>query len=239
MAKRAPAGSPRIAVLYCRASKDEQRLSADAQRATAEAWAAREGVQVAACFVDQGVCSVTPVDERPALCAALAALREHGAGVLLVAKRDRIARDVVLAAGVEREAARMGARVVSASGEGNGEGPADAFMRTVIDGAAQYERALIRARTRGALAAKRAKGEKTGGAAPFGFAVADDGVHLVAVEDEQRTIARARELADGRSLRAIAAALTAEGRLSRTGKPFAAMQVARMLERVEGQRPAA
>ena len=49
-----------------------------------------------------------------------------------------------------------GERGVSASGEGNGDSPADAFIRTVIDGAAQYEDGLMRARTCVALAAKRA-----------------------------------------------------------------------------------
>jgi len=229
MSKRVQAGSSKVAVAYLRASKDEQRLSPEAQRATVEAWAAREGVQVVAWCVDQGVCSVTPIDGRPALLAALAALREHGAGVLVVAKRDRIARDVVLAAGVEREAARLGARVTSASGEGNGDSPADQFMRTVVDGAAQYERGLIRARTKAALAAKSAKGERVG-AVPFGFALAADGVHLVAVEGEQVVIARARALAaEGRSLRAVAAQLAVEGHVSRKGGAFFAPQVARML----------
>jgi hypothetical protein len=46
--------------------------------------------------------SVSPIRERPALRSALVGLREHQAGVLVVAKRDLIARDVVLAAGVER-----------------------------------------------------------------------------------------------------------------------------------------
>jgi DNA invertase Pin-like site-specific DNA recombinase len=239
MSKRVQAGSPRVAVAYLRASKDEQRLSPEAQRATVEAWAAREGVQVAAWCVDQGVCSVTPIDERPALLAALAALREHGAGVLVVAKRDRIARDVVLAAGVEREAARLGARVTSASGEGNGDSPADQFMRTVVDGAAQYERGLIRARTKAALAAKSAKGERVG-AVPFGFTLAPDGVHLVAVPSEQETIARARQLdAEGRTLRAVATQLAVEKHVSRTGRVLAASQVRRMLVSVDPRATAA
>src|ERR1019366_2531424 len=146
MSKRVRSGSPHLAVAYIRVSKDDQKLGPEAQRAAVEGWAAREGVQVAAWHVDQGVCSVTPIDERPALGAALASLREHGAGVLVVAKRDRIARDVMLTAMVERAAGSVGAAVVSAAGEGNGTTPADQFMRTVIDGAAQYERALIRAR---------------------------------------------------------------------------------------------
>jgi hypothetical protein len=106
MNKHTSPGNPRVAVAYLRASQDEQRLSPEAQRAGIEAWAEREGLCVAAWCVDQGVRSVSPVSQRPALSAALAALRRHGAGILVVAKRDRIARDVVLGAGVERAAAR-------------------------------------------------------------------------------------------------------------------------------------
>ena len=108
-------------------------------------------------------------------------------------------------------------------------------MRTVIDGAAAYERALIRARTTAALAVIRARGQKTGGSVPY---VASDGRTLVAVEGEQATIARARQLAaKGRTLRAVAAQLAAEGHVSRKGVPFFAAQVGRMLDR--GERAAA
>jgi DNA invertase Pin-like site-specific DNA recombinase len=231
MSKRVKVGSARVAVAYIRVSKDDQKLGPEAQRAAVEEWAAREGVQVAAWHVDQGVCSVTPVEGRPALVAALAALREHGAGLLVVAKRDRIARDVVVAATVERGAGSSGARVVSAAGEGNGDAPADQFMRGVIDCAAQYERGIIRARTKAALAAKKARGECVG-QVPYGFV--REGDRLVAVPSEQATIARARGLtAAGRSQRAVAAQLAVEGHVSRTGRTFAAAQVARMVANVE------
>jgi site-specific DNA recombinase len=137
-----------------RASTDEQHLSVPAQRACIRAWAASEHVVVVGWYADRGVCSVAPIEERPALRAALDALGAQGAGALVVARRDRIARDVVLAGEIEREVARAGARLVSATGEGNGDSPADAFLRTVIDGAAQYERGMIRARTRAALGRK-------------------------------------------------------------------------------------
>ena len=238
MSKRVRSGSPLVAIAYIRVSKDDQKLGPDAQRASIEAWAAREGVQVAAWHVDQGVCSVTAIDQRPALVAALGSLREHSAGILVVAKRDRIARDVVLTAGVERAAASAGAVVVSAAGEGNGAAPADAFMRTVIDGAAAYERALIRARTTAALAVIRARGQKTGGSVPYGYSLAADGRTLVAVESEQVTITRARALAsEGHSQRAVATLLAAEGHVSRKGVPFFAAQVGRMLD--QGDRSAA
>jgi DNA invertase Pin-like site-specific DNA recombinase len=231
MSKHPTLGNPRVAVAYLRASKDEQRLSRDAQRTAIEAWAGRERIRVAAWCVDQGVRSVSAIAERPALRLAFMALRQHQAGVFVVARRDRIARDVVLAASVDRAVAIVGARVVSASGEGNGDSPADAFIRTVIDGAAQYEHGLIRARTCAALAAKRAHGERIG-SVPFGCAVDADGVRLVVNEREQATIARARSLrARGPSLRAVAAQLAVEGHVSRTGRQFLAEQVARMLDR--------
>jgi DNA invertase Pin-like site-specific DNA recombinase len=88
MSKRTRTGNPLLAVATIRVSKDSQQLGPDAQRASIEAWAAREGVQVVAWHVDHGVCSVTPIDARPGLVGALAALREHGAGVLVCAKRD-------------------------------------------------------------------------------------------------------------------------------------------------------
>lgn len=213
-------GNPQIAVAYLRASKDEQQLSPDAQRAAVEAWAAREGVEVVSWHLDQGVCSVTPIEQRPALCAALVSLREQAAGVLVVAKRDRIARDVVIAAMVERTAAAAGARIVSSAGEGNGDTPADQFMRTVIDGAAAYERALIRARTKAALGVKKARGESTG-TPPYGFRRGHDGRSLVACPSEQAALAAVRSLrAEGLSLRRVREVSAGRGFLSRTGQPF-------------------
>jgi DNA invertase Pin-like site-specific DNA recombinase len=218
-------------VCYVRVSRDDQKLGPEAQRAAVEAWAAREGVSVVASHTDQGVCSVTPIDQRPGLVAALASLRAHGAGILLVAKRDRIARDVVLTAMVERATRASGAVVVSAAGEGNGDTPADGFMRTVIDGAAQYERALIRARTKAALKAKSAKGERAGELA-YGFRLAADGVHVEPDQAEQAVLAVVAELRGaGLSQRAIVAQLAARGLVSRAGRPFAKTQIARMLAR--------
>ncbi len=231
MTKRARPGSPSVAVAYLRVSTDRQELGPEAQRAAVEAWAARDGVSVVAWHVDAGVSGAAAIEARPALCAALTALREHGAGVLVVAKRDRVARDVVIAATVERAASHAGARLVSADGTGNGDTPADAFMRTVIDGAAAYERGLIRARTKAALAAKSKRGERVG-EVPYGFRVAADGVRIEEEPAEQGVLVAVRELrAANLSQRAIARALEARGLVSRAGRPFGQTQVARMLTR--------
>jgi DNA invertase Pin-like site-specific DNA recombinase len=54
--------------------------------------------------------------------------------VLLVAKRDRLGRDVYEVLGIQRLIARRGARVVSAAGEGtDADSPSDVLMRGLID----------------------------------------------------------------------------------------------------------
>jgi DNA invertase Pin-like site-specific DNA recombinase len=76
-----------------------------------------------------------------------------------------------------------------------------------VDAFAQYERAMIRARIRAALAVKRGRGERIG-SEPLGFTVAPDGIRLVASAEEQAAIDRVRALRrEGLSLRRIAATL--------------------------------
>lgn len=204
---------------YLRVSTEDQNLGPDAQRAQITAWAAREGLEVLAWYEDHGVSGSKPLEERPELFKAIAALRELGAGVLVVAKRDRLARDVVIAGTVDRVVAGHGARVAAADGVGNGEGPADQFLRSIIDAAAQYERALIRARTKAALAVKQTRGETTG-CAPWGWRVGADGVHLELCPEERAVSSRARELrASGLSFAKVAKQLAAEGVVTRDGEP--------------------
>ena len=226
-ARKSRPGNPRLAIGYIRVSTDEQKLGPEAQRMAIEAWAAREGVSVLAWHVDTGVSGGSDLADRPALVAALGELRARRAGVVVIAKRDRLARDVAVAATVERAVKACGAKVLSADGAGNGDDPAAQFMRTLLDGAAAYERALIRARTKAALQAKRAKGERAG-AVPFGFTADVEG-RLVPNEAEQSVITLIRShRAAGVPLRAIVAELARAGILARTGRPLQLTQVARI-----------
>lgn len=234
MGKRtASATDPKIAIGYLRVSTDEQALGPEAQRGAIERWAAAHGVTVAAWHVDQGVSGGAALEKRPALMAAIASLEAHNAGLLVVAKRDRLARDVMLAAMIESLAKRQGARVASAAGEGEGDenDPAALLMRRMVDAFAEYERALIRARTRAALAVKKDRGERAG-TVPFGFRLAADGSHVEPDETEQTTIARVRELrANGASIRGIVAELARAGVVGRTGRPFCKGSVENLLRK--------
>ena len=65
--------------------------------------------------------------------------------MLIVAKRDRLGRDVLNVAMIQRLIERKGARVVSTTGEGSDDdGPTSQLLRTIVDASGQYERALIR-----------------------------------------------------------------------------------------------
>lgn len=204
------------AIGYTRTSTSKQDLSPLAQKSAVEEWAARSGVQVVAWFHDS-TCGATPVDQREGLLAALRALSEHGAKHLAVAKRDRLARDVVVAAVIERLADKAGAAVTSADGVGNGDDPAAELLRNMMACFASYERALIRTRIRSALKVKREKHERTG-SVPWGFRVGADGRTLEPEPREQAAVALARDLAaQGLSQRTIAAKLTEAGYTTRTG----------------------
>lgn len=224
MSRRTTPNNPRSAVGYIRVSTEEQHLGPEAQRAAITAWATREGVTVLSWHTDAGVSGATELDNRPALAAALGALRADGAGLLVVARRDRLARDCYVAAAIDRAVATAGARVVSADGTCNGDTPADAFMRTILDAAAEYERALIRGRTKAALAAKRAKGERTG-TVPYGYS-ADATGRLVECPAELAVIAQVRALRTaGMTFRGIVAELARAGVVGRTGRALDVRQV--------------
>lgn len=213
------AGDPTRAVGYLRVSTEEQHLGPEAQRAAITAWATRAKVSVVAWHTDQGVSGSTEIEDRPGLLAALRDLAAQNAGWLAIAKRDRLARDTAIASLAEREVARAGARIASADGSGNGDGAADALQRALSDAVAAYELAMIRGRTKAALKAKRARGERAGNV-PWGYR-ADDAGRLHENPEEQAVMARARALrGEGLGLAEIGEILADEGHLNRRGRPF-------------------
>jgi DNA invertase Pin-like site-specific DNA recombinase len=207
------------AIAYIRVSTDQQResgLGLEAQRAAVAESAIRLNLELAATFTDAGLSGTLGVEDRPGLADALNALRRGD--VLIIAKRDRIARDVFISVLIEREVAKKGARIVSAAGEGTDtDDPSAVFTRRILDAVGELERALTAARTRGALRAKRARGERAG-TEPFGFRVNGDGRTLHPHADEQETLAVIHDCRNaGLSYRDTAAELTRRERPTRSG----------------------
>lgn len=206
------------AIAYVRVSTDQQADSGAglaAQRAAIDAYAKRAGLTIVATFEDAGISGAAGLEDRPGLAAAVGFLKRGD--TLIVGKRDRLGRDTFNVMLIEKAVAKRGATVVSADGVGNGDGAADVFMRSVMDAAAQFERGLIAARTKSAMAAKRAAGERIG-EVPYGWCLDADG-RLVEDADEQEVLQLIRECrAEGVSLRKIAAVLTGKGYVTKKGK---------------------
>ena len=213
---------------YLRVSTDAQAdsgLGLEAQRSAITAAAGRLGLDLGDVFTDAGLSGALELEDRPGLFAAVNALKRGD--VLLVAKRDRLGRDVVAVAMLERLTARKGARIISAAGEGTeGTDAASMLQRRILDAFGEYERLIIGQRTKAALKAKRDRGERAGNI-PFGYSLNADGRTLDANADEQHVIGLLRELkAAGYTLRQIADELNRQGFTTRRGTAWRHQYVA-------------
>ena len=226
---------PKRAIGYIRVSTEDQHLGPEAQREALERWCCTEGVELVEVFHDLGVSGGAPLEKRPALNLALDAITRLDAGVLLVMKRDRLARDVMVAAMVDRLVERTGSRLLSCDGD-NQDGPEGFLIRGIKDLFAQYELYIIRARTRAALAVKRGKGERIG-EVPYGCRLSQDALHLEPHPEEQKTVQYIRRLrARGLPIRTIAARLNRTDHRPRGGR-WHKTTVARILGREDTSRP--
>lgn len=214
------------AAIYTRVSTDEQArlgVSLDAQEARARAYCELHGLVVDAVFRDEGVSGAKPLSTRPLGSALVAALETGTVGHVVALKLDRLFRDAIDcletsrrwdAAGVAMHLIDLGGQTVnSASAMGR-------FMLTVVAGAAEMERNLVRERTRVALHHKRDRGDRLG-STPLGFRTPAPGAAMVEVREELATvqlILRLRRRDPKRwTFRAIAARLEHEGHRTKRG----------------------
>jgi len=214
----------KVAVAYLRASTDKQETSPEAQRASIQAWATRQGVEIIAWHEEPKVkgkaSGAAPIEKRPALLSAVAEVLSRRAAFLVVARRDRFSRDYRLTGPLEAQLERQGAQLVSADGTPATKDPMAEALRGMADVFARLERGLIAARTSEALQARRRAGKRAG-TVPYGFTVAPDGETLLQAPCELATVARARQLrAEGLTLRETSERLASEGRCNRKGRPF-------------------
>lgn len=145
------------AIAYYRVSTARQGrsgLGIEAQRAAVRRFAEAEGIKLLSerTEIETGK-GADALERRPELAAALGEARKAKCPVL-VAKLDRLSRDVHFISGL------MSHRVPFIVAELGAD--ADPFMLHLYAALAEKERALISARTRAALAAKKSQGVKLG-----------------------------------------------------------------------------
>ena len=145
------------AIAYLRVSTKWQGrsgLGIEAQRAAISRFAEAEGIAIIGEYLEfESGKGADALDRRPQLAAALAAARSARCCVL-VAKLDRLSRDVAFVSGL------MAQRVPFMVAELGRD--ADPFMLHLYAALAEKERRLISERTKAALAVRKAAGGKLG-----------------------------------------------------------------------------
>lgn len=218
-------------IAYCRVSTDLQAdkgVSLEAQQVKVAAYASLYDLTLVDVVVETGSAKTL---NRPGLNRALAMLTSGQADALLVVKLDRLTRSVVdLGTLVDTYFAAGKFALLSVGEQVDTRSAAGRLVLNVLASVSQWEREAIGERTATAMQYKKSLGEFTGGGAPYGYRVAADGVRLEEEPAEQAVLEEARTLrAAGLSLRVVAAELDRLGMRSRSGKTFAAVQVARMV----------
>lgn len=105
--------------------------------------------------------SQVPLDERPAFLVLMGAVSQGD--TVVVAKLDRIARDMHHHLFAEAMFGRMGVALVSVAGEGVGDdSPMGVLMRRMLQAFSEFERAMIRVRTKAALRVLQGEGRHLG-----------------------------------------------------------------------------
>src|SRR5665213_4197476 len=204
------------AVAYYRVSTARQGrsgLGIEAQRDAVSRFAAAEGFDLTAEFVEvETGKGADALDRRPQLAAALATGRARKCPVI-VAKLDRLSRDVAFISGLMAQRVPF---IVAELGR-----DADPFMLHLYAALAEKERRLISERTRAALAQRKAQGATLGNPRNAGHA-AELGRRIQIVEADRFSssilpIIEGVRRSGASSLSAIAAALNARGIRSARG----------------------
>jgi DNA invertase Pin-like site-specific DNA recombinase len=217
-------------ITYLRVSTNRQGksgLGIEAQRALLARFVEGEGMAIEAEFVEvETGKGADALDRRPQLAAALALARKLKCPVV-VAKLDRLSRDVHFISGL------MAHRVPFIVAELGAD--ADPFMLHIYAALAEKERALISRRTADALAAKKAGGVRLGN--PTNLAVAQGLGAQANTIQAQRFAENVLPVIDAvrksgiDSLHGIASALNARGIPTARGGHWHAGTVSNVLKR--------
>lgn len=230
-----------LAVGYLRVSTEgqvgEDKFGLPVQRQAIQEYAHQHGLHVVCWHGDEGITGATL--DRPGLkdmLDRLPDLKQQGLEFVLVAKMDRLARDLMAQLWIEKELLRHGVELVSVAEPFRGQDPANVLFRQIIGAFAQFEKARIADRLSAGKRLKASQGGFAGGPAPLGYRTDPLTKCLEVDEDKVPTVRRVFDLREEHpdwTLDRIASVLNQEGHTTAKGKPFGKVQVKRILDRRE------
>lgn len=224
-------------VAYVRVSSARQReaYGPDVQRADIKRWAKENGHRIVAWHED-AVSGATELDDREGWMTAASIIKSGKADGIVVARLDRLARDVIVQEMLLRNMSRLGGVVLSTRDSenemigGDASDPSRELVRTILGAISEYDRKMTVARLAASRKVKAASGGYAHGTEPYGYR--SRGGKLVAVPAEQRALSMMKELAAvGHTLTDIAQRLNDDGVPTRRGGTWRHGTVARILKR--------
>jgi DNA invertase Pin-like site-specific DNA recombinase len=218
----------RKAVAYLRtSSKTNVGVDKDSdkrQLAAIEAYAKTAALEIVETYYDAAVSGADPVTERAGFVEMLERLMSNGARTIVVESPDRFARDLMVQLAGHDMLKAKGVTLIAASAPTFfiEDTPTAVLVRQVLGAVAQFEKAttvakLAAARRRKRMAIGKCEGRKS---------LAETNPDAVALA---KRLARKRPKGGQLSLRAVSAAMAAQGFLNERGQPFNHKSVATML----------
>ncbi len=214
------------------AQTGDDRFGIPAQEEAIKSYAAGKGVEVVAWYKDEGISGATL--DRPGLQELLTDASARAFDTLLVAKMDRVARDLFAALFIEKELLLSDVEIISVSEPVSGRDPMNTAFRQMMGVFAELEKSMITARMTGGRKQKARGGGYAGGGAAIGYTAKRGGKTLQLDRDKALTVKRVfdlREERPGWTLQQLADRLNKEGHTTAQGKRFKPMQVKRILDR--------
>jgi DNA invertase Pin-like site-specific DNA recombinase len=196
------------------------------QREAIATYAAQNRLEVVTEYRDEGVSGTKELDDRDGLSALLARVCSNGVRVVLIERADRLARDLVVSELILNQFRDCEVRVIAVDSGTDltvgDDDPTRTLIRQVLGAVAQFEKAVIVMKLRAARNRKRRDTGRCEGIKPFGTKLGE--AEVVAYIHELRS--------SGSTLTEIATRLTAEGKPTRTGRPWCIETVSQICKRL-------
>lgn len=224
------------AIGYTRVSSVDQLNGTSLAEQTKQirAFAEMKGIELVGICTDGAVSGGKALNERPEGSKVVQALNNGDADMIIICKLDRGFRsasdclfnvEVWEKQNIALVILNLGGQTIDTSS------PTGKFFITVMAGAAELEKNLIKERCNSGRAARKAEGKRIG-ELPYGYELGDDN-SLIPNPDEQKGLDLIRTLhAGGHSLRSIANELNIHGYTPKKGSTWTHGMVQSILKRI-------
>lgn len=221
---------------YIRVSSVEQikGTSLTEQKRQIEAYASLKNIDLLDVVIDPAIRGEIPIHLRPQGKLLVEAIDKGSIDICILTRLDRAFRSASdCLAKVEEWATKgIGLHILNISGQTvDTTSPMGKFFITMMAGAAELEKNLIKERCSNGRAARKAEG-KVIGSVPYGYDLGDDGKTLIENSAEQEALALIHDYRNsGYSLRMTAKELNARGYITKKGSAWTHGHVQGILRR--------